>query len=167
MYCPECAAEYRPGFSVCNTCDVALVEGEAPDLDALRWTPETSLGQRGTLLFLLAAIQWGLSGFLLLGSALFAVLAPKGSMAVGAVYAACGLFNVWLAFGMLVTRNRRVLHGIYAALLLDSVYFVLAFGMIGFIGAAICGAWFLYFSRRETLFKPSPAEERRRSQLDL
>ena len=26
MYCPECRAEYRPGFTRCSDCDVPLVE---------------------------------------------------------------------------------------------------------------------------------------------
>ena len=26
MFCPECRAEYRPGFSHCSDCDVPLVE---------------------------------------------------------------------------------------------------------------------------------------------
>jgi len=30
MFCPECRDEYRPGFTKCATCDVALV----PSLDA-------------------------------------------------------------------------------------------------------------------------------------
>jgi hypothetical protein len=30
MYCPECRAEYRPGFTHCSDCDVALVE-ELPE----------------------------------------------------------------------------------------------------------------------------------------
>src|SRR5215467_3630503 len=33
MFCPECKAEYRPGFTQCNDCNVALVEhlDPAPD----------------------------------------------------------------------------------------------------------------------------------------
>jgi hypothetical protein len=26
LYCPNCHAEFRPGFTVCSDCDVALVE---------------------------------------------------------------------------------------------------------------------------------------------
>ena len=26
MYCPTCRSEYRPGFSWCKDCDVALVD---------------------------------------------------------------------------------------------------------------------------------------------
>jgi hypothetical protein len=25
MYCPKCRSEYRPGFTRCNDCDVALI----------------------------------------------------------------------------------------------------------------------------------------------
>jgi hypothetical protein len=32
MFCPECKAEYRPGFTRCSDCDVDLVE-ELPELD--------------------------------------------------------------------------------------------------------------------------------------
>jgi hypothetical protein len=34
MFCPECEAEYRPGFTRCSDCDVDLVN-EAPDPDDL------------------------------------------------------------------------------------------------------------------------------------
>ena len=30
MYCPVCGDEYRPGFTVCADCDVALVEEPPP-----------------------------------------------------------------------------------------------------------------------------------------
>ena|SRR3989442_7191458 len=43
MFCPECKAEYRPGFTRCNDCQVELVEvleeshrvksGEVPDAE--------------------------------------------------------------------------------------------------------------------------------------
>jgi hypothetical protein len=32
MFCPECRAEYRPGFTHCSDCDVDLV-GELPELE--------------------------------------------------------------------------------------------------------------------------------------
>jgi hypothetical protein len=32
MFCPECRAEYRPGFTRCSDCDVELVH-EIPDQD--------------------------------------------------------------------------------------------------------------------------------------
>ncbi len=31
MYCPQCGAEFRPGFDSCNACDVALVHDPPPD----------------------------------------------------------------------------------------------------------------------------------------
>lgn len=31
MYCPLCRAEYRPGFTTCSDCDVALVPDPPPD----------------------------------------------------------------------------------------------------------------------------------------
>jgi len=42
MFCPVCRDEYRPGFTRCGTCDVALVEsldGPAPE------TPTTILAE--------------------------------------------------------------------------------------------------------------------------
>ncbi|HVZ41403.1 MAG TPA: zinc ribbon domain-containing protein [Candidatus Kapabacteria bacterium] len=39
MYCPQCSAEYRPGFAFCSDCHVALVEdlpAEAPTVAAER-----------------------------------------------------------------------------------------------------------------------------------
>lgn len=29
-YCPKCRAEFREGFSMCNTCGVPLIAGEVP-----------------------------------------------------------------------------------------------------------------------------------------
>ena len=33
MYCPQCRAEYRPGFDRCADCDVALVRELPPEED--------------------------------------------------------------------------------------------------------------------------------------
>jgi Putative prokaryotic signal transducing protein len=33
-YCPNCLAEYRPGFDTCADCGVALVRGPAPVTEA-------------------------------------------------------------------------------------------------------------------------------------
>jgi hypothetical protein len=30
MFCPQCKAEYRPGFALCSDCDVDLVEELSP-----------------------------------------------------------------------------------------------------------------------------------------
>jgi len=32
-YCPQCLSEYRPGFTRCASCDVALVESLPPEMD--------------------------------------------------------------------------------------------------------------------------------------
>lgn len=31
MYCPKCRSEYRPGFTWCNDCDVALIVELPPE----------------------------------------------------------------------------------------------------------------------------------------
>lgn len=33
MICPNCNTEYREGFTQCADCDVALVEGEQPEVE--------------------------------------------------------------------------------------------------------------------------------------
>ncbi len=33
MFCPQCGAEFRPGFDRCNSCDVALVHDPPPEVD--------------------------------------------------------------------------------------------------------------------------------------
>ncbi len=33
MYCPECGAEFRPGFDRCNECDVLLTHDPPPEAD--------------------------------------------------------------------------------------------------------------------------------------
>ena len=35
MYCPQCRAEYRAGFSTCSDCDVPLVETLPPEPEHL------------------------------------------------------------------------------------------------------------------------------------
>jgi len=45
MFCPECKAEYRPGFTRCSDCDVDLVEAISP---ADR-TNELTYGSLGTI----------------------------------------------------------------------------------------------------------------------
>jgi len=32
LYCPECNAEYRPGFETCSDCDIPLVKGIPPEI---------------------------------------------------------------------------------------------------------------------------------------
>src|SRR5271156_5106593 len=40
MFCPDCKAEYRPGFTRCSDCDVALVEQlEATEIHTNRPAP--------------------------------------------------------------------------------------------------------------------------------
>jgi hypothetical protein len=36
MFCPECKAEYRPGFTRCSDCDVDLVEELCPRDDSTK-----------------------------------------------------------------------------------------------------------------------------------
>jgi len=39
MFCPQCEAEYREGFTECSDCGVALVEALAPPLDRAEVAP--------------------------------------------------------------------------------------------------------------------------------
>jgi hypothetical protein len=45
MFCPQCRAEYRPGFTRCSDCDVDLVEALSPsDNSAKNELTDGSLG---------------------------------------------------------------------------------------------------------------------------
>jgi hypothetical protein len=45
MFCPECKAEYRPGFTRCSDCDVDLVEALSPSDNSAKNEPiDGSLG---------------------------------------------------------------------------------------------------------------------------
>jgi hypothetical protein len=43
-HCPNCLAEYRPGFDTCADCGIALVRGPAPVTD--EHAPESTRGHR-------------------------------------------------------------------------------------------------------------------------
>jgi hypothetical protein len=47
MYCPECKAEYRPGFTRCSDCDVDLVEALSPSDNSAK--SELTDGYSGTI----------------------------------------------------------------------------------------------------------------------
>jgi hypothetical protein len=44
MFCPECKAEYRPGFTRCSDCDVDLVEALSPADNSANELTDSSLG---------------------------------------------------------------------------------------------------------------------------
>ena len=39
-WCPKCKAEFRAGFTVCNSCDVPLIDHEPADGEPLPDLPE-------------------------------------------------------------------------------------------------------------------------------
>ncbi len=44
MFCPECSAEYRDGFTRCSDCNVALVAALPPEeMDAIRGFQEATV----------------------------------------------------------------------------------------------------------------------------
>lgn len=44
MFCPECSAEYREGFSRCSDCDVPLVAALPPEeMDAMHGAEEATV----------------------------------------------------------------------------------------------------------------------------
>src|SRR5437763_5551244 len=59
MYCAQCGAEYREGFTECNTCLIPLVESAArqPLPNDSQWSPTTRLGSKGTRLIFLYLAQ--------------------------------------------------------------------------------------------------------------
>jgi hypothetical protein len=42
MYCPQCEAEFRDGFTICSDCQVALVQGAPPEAP-VPVTPDSQL----------------------------------------------------------------------------------------------------------------------------
>ena len=44
MYCPQCGAEYRPGFTRCADCEVPLVAAKPPAPEPLALTTVFSTG---------------------------------------------------------------------------------------------------------------------------
>src|SRR5664279_262356 len=55
MFCPECRAKYRSGFSRCSDCNVELVQ-EIPERDT---SVRKSKRDPGTINFFAALISWG------------------------------------------------------------------------------------------------------------
>src|SRR5215470_7638594 len=67
MFCPECRAEYRPGFTRCSDCDVDLVH-ELPKTPRLRRTKSDSetypTNNASKLLAAFLRLGWIPAGFL-------------------------------------------------------------------------------------------------------
>ena len=59
MYCAQCGAEYREGFTECNTCLIPLVESAArqPLPNDSQWSPTTRLGSKGTRLIFFTSLR--------------------------------------------------------------------------------------------------------------
>jgi hypothetical protein len=156
VYCAQCRAEYRQGFTECSTCLVPLIEGDAPSppSDEEQWTPMTGLGSKGTKLIFLYLVQVFVIGIAILFRGLQLGALPF----IGAI---CGIAS---GVGIL-TRNRLGLHLVYAflaiLLVVSVVDFVLKLQVAGMdsaiVGKVVGGifvpiAWFLYFRRRRNLF---------------
>jgi hypothetical protein len=155
VYCAQCGAEYRAGFTECNTCLVPLVEGDAPEPlpDEQQFNPDTRLGSKGTRLVFLYLFQV----FVIVVAVAFRGFALGPLPLIGAL---CGVLS---AIGIF-TRQRIGLYLVYAflgILLLVSALNIVqnsqATGFETLVGQVVGGifiplAWFLYFYRRRNLF---------------
>ena len=166
MYCAQCGAEYREGFTECNTCLIPLVESAArqPLPNDSRWSPTTRLGSKGTRLIFLylaqvfvigigVAAQWWQIGTPRLMGSSFAVLHLMAGF--------CGV-----ASGIsILTRQKFALYLIYSFLgiyLIVSVFGILRtpldVGIPGSLVGEVVGGiflpfgWLIYFHRRRNLF---------------
>jgi hypothetical protein len=165
MYCAQCGAEYREGFTE-NACLIPLVEGAArePLPNDSQWTPTTRLGSKGTRLIFLylaqvfligigIAVQWWQIGTPRLLGGSFAALRFMGAF--------CGV-----ASGIsILTRQKFASYLIYSFLgiyLIVSVFGILRtsqdVGIPGSVVGEVVGgiflpvAWLVYFHRRRNLF---------------
>src|SRR5438270_12144655 len=171
MYCPQCRAEYREGFLVCSTCEVALEEGGAsPGAVGSVWTRETRLGTPGTRLVFLFVAQTAL---IVLGSltqfpqTFYMLTAALGIAAIIAIftrktftpYFIYAFLSVLLLIGVLALGVE--IFRLFTFGLVDNVQLGGLFGTIAG-GIALPLVWLVYFRRRRGIFikPPRPSEER-------
>ena len=156
MYCTQCGADYRKGFTECSTCSIPLVKGSPPEPepDEKKWTPATPLGSPGTRLIYLYLAQTLIIGIVIL----FRGSQFGGLPLLGAV---CGVASAIA----ILTRRSVALFFIYAFLVILVIVGVLDILQSqdvpersdSFITGQVTGtflslAWFFYFHRRRTLF---------------
>ena len=85
MYCPQCRAEYRDGFTTCSDCGVSLVEAQPPELEHLVGPfHEVFESADAGLMPIVASILHGAGiPFLVQGGATSGGLFPLGSVGGG------------------------------------------------------------------------------------